>query len=124
MNIDTFIEESKLLPYQKRYQGQPRIDSKPGGKKHAHSNISIEVSNADFSKFENQIIDCIQFLKTNKQKLLHIAAIKEVEYAVLDFGIELRINNTKVPIQSQTFLSELLKISGDPGIDIELSIYG
>jgi hypothetical protein len=124
LDIDTFIEKSKLSPYKKRYKGQPRRDSKPGGEKLADSYILIEVSNADFSEFQDQIIDSIQFLKSNKQKLLLIAVTKEIEYAVLDFGIENKIDNIEVHIQSQSFPAELLKLSGELGIDIELSIYG
>ena len=49
--------------------------------------------------------------------------MKEVDLALLDFGINLRIDNEKVHLQSDRFPSELLKLAGEIGLDIELSIY-
>ena len=42
---------------------------------------------------------------------------------VLDFGISLRIDDEKVLCQTNYFPKELLKICGELGIGIELSIY-
>jgi hypothetical protein len=41
----------------------------------------------------------------------------------LDFGIDLRIDGEKKLFQSEKFPSKLLKLAGDLGLEIELSIY-
>jgi hypothetical protein len=122
-DVDVFTDTTKLKPYKKSYIGQPKFISKPDGEKLSHSSISIETSNADFDNFKKQIADTIRFLKRNREKLAHVASTKGIEYAVLDFGIDLRIDRKKVLIQSDTFPSELLKLAGNLGFDIELSIY-
>jgi hypothetical protein len=122
-DVDAFIEKSKLRPYKKSYKGQPKFKTKPDGEKLSHSLLAIETSKAEFDNLNKQIADTIRYLKRNKDKLSQIALTKGIDYAVLDFGIDLRIDRKKVLYQSDKFPSELLKIAGDLGIDIELSIY-
>lgn len=122
-DVDTFIETSKLKPYRKSYKGQPKFETKPAGEKLTHSSISLETSKADFNDIKKQIDDTIRFLKINNDKLAHIVSTKGIDKAVLDFGIDLRIDRKKVLIQSDTFPNELLKLAGDLGLDIEFSLY-
>ena len=122
-DVDAFVDKSKLRPYRKSYKGQPKFKTKPEGEKLTRSSMSIETSKAEFGNFKKQIDDTIRFLKRNKDKLAHVTLTKEIEYAVLNFGIDLRIDKKKVLTQSDTFPSELLKLAGDFGLDIELSIY-
>lgn len=122
-DVDVFIDTTKLLPYRKSYKGQPKLKSKPNGEKLTHSSLSFEASKADFDNFKKQIADTIRFLKRNYNKLARVVLVKGIDHAVLDFGIDLRIDRKKVLLQSDTFPSELLKLAGDLGLDIELSIY-
>ena len=122
-DVDAFIDTTKLRPYKKNYKGQPKFKTKPDGEKLIRSSLSIETSKADFDNLKKQIADTIRFLKRNQDKLSHISSTKGIEFAVLDFGIDLRIDRRKVLTQSDTFPSELLKFAGDLGLDIELSIY-
>ena len=122
-DVDDFVVKSGLRPYRKSYKGQPKFKTKPGGEKLTGSSISIETSKAEFDNFKKQIDDTIRFLKRNKDKLAHVTLTKGIEYAVLNFGIDLRIDKKKVLIQSDTFPSELLKLAGDLRLDIEISIY-
>ena len=122
-DVDAFTITSKLRPFRKSYKGQPKYKSKPDGEKLPHSSISILTSKADFDNLKKQIADTIRFLKRDKDKLVHIASTKEIDYAILDFGIYLRIDRKKVLTQSETFPSELLKLAGNLNLDIELSIY-
>ena len=122
-NVDVFTDTTKLRTYKKSYKGEPKFKSKPDGEKLTRSSISIETSKADFDNLKKQIADTIRYLKRNKDKLAHVASTKGIDYAVLDFGIDLRIDKKKVLTQSDTFPSELLKLAGDLGLDIEFSIY-
>ncbi len=85
--------------------------------------LSIETSKADFDNLNKQIADTIRYLKRNKDKLAYVASTKGIDHAILNFGINLRIDKKKVLYQSDKFPSELLKLAGDLGLDIELSIY-
>ncbi len=123
MDIDAFVAKTRLRPYKKTYKGQPRFKTKPEGEKIRYSLLSIETSKANFSDLNKQIKDTIQYIKKNKKKLAHISLTKEIEHATLDFGIDLRIDKKNVLIQSDKFPSDLLKLAGDLGLDIELSIY-
>ena len=122
-DVDNFVDKSKLQPYRKRYKGQPRFMTKPNGKKLTHSSLSIEASKADFDNLNKQIKDTILFLKRNKKKLANVATTKGIDFAVLDFGVNLRIDRKKVLIQSDLFPSELLMLAGNLGLDMELSLY-
>ena len=122
-DVDVFTDTTKLRPYRKSYRGQPKFKSKPGGEKLTCSSISIEASKADFDNLKKQIADTIRFLKRNKDKLAQIILTRGIDNAVLDFGIDLRIDKKNVLTQTDKFPSELLKLAGDLGLDIELSIY-
>jgi hypothetical protein len=122
-DVDAFIDKSKLRPYKKSYKGQPRLKTKPNSDKLSYSHLSIETSKADFDNLDKQIADTIRYLKRNKDKLAHINTTKGIDHAVLDFGIDLRIDRKNVLCQSDKFPSKLLKLAGDLGLDIELSIY-
>jgi hypothetical protein len=123
LDIEEFVKTTKLVPYRKSYKGQPKFKTKPDGEKLTRSSLSIEASKADFDNFKKQIADTTLFLKKNKNKLAHVAATKGIDYATLDFGINLRIDKEKVLTQSDKFPSKLLKLAGELGLGIEISIY-
>lgn len=123
LDIDDFLAKSKLRGYIKRYKGEPMFKSKPNSRKLAHSRTGIETSKAGFDDLDKQIKDTIKYLKKHKEKLCIIKETKGIELAVLDFGIALRIDGKKVATQSDRFPSELLKLAGEIGLDVELSIY-
>ena len=123
LDIDTFVKKSKLRGYLKSYKGQPRFKSKPEGEKLPYSLLKIQTSKADFDNLVKQIKETIKYLKRNKEKLSHILVTPEIEYAILDFGIDLTIDRKKTLTQSSLFPNDLLKLAGDLGLDIELSIY-
>lgn len=122
-DIDNFVDKSKLQPYNKSYKGQPKFKTKPDGEKLTHSLISIKTSKADFDNLKKQVADTIRYLKINEDKLTHIATTKGIDNAVLDFGIDLRIDKKKILTQSDKFPNELLKLAAELGLDIKLSIY-
>lgn len=123
LDIDAFLAKSKLRGFSKTYKGEPMFKSKPEGRKVEHSSLSIQTSKADWDELDKQINDTIRYLKRHKDKLSYIKEVKEVDFALLDFGINLRIDGKKVIAQSDTFPNALLKLAGEIGLDIELSIY-
>ena len=123
LDIDAFIAKSKLRGYSKHYKGQPMFKSKPDGKKLLHSRVGTQTSKADFNNLNKQISDTIKYLKRHIDQLNIIKQTKGIDLAVLDFGINLRIDKKKILLQSDRFPNELLKLAGEIGLDIELSIY-
>src|SRR5579863_5284164 len=123
LNVEEFIQKTGLQPYKKFDKGEPRIRTKPEGKKHPLSGLSLEASSADFNQLDKQIEDTMEFLRANKEKLRHISATKEVDFATLDFGIELRIDFKRVAYQFEHFPSELLRLAGELGIGLDISLY-
>jgi hypothetical protein len=109
-----------LKAYKKNYKGQPKLKTKPDGEKLFYSSLAIETSKADFDNLKKQIADTSRYLKRHKEKLSQIALTKEIDYAILDFGIDLRIDRKKILFQSDKFPSNLLKLAGDLDLDIEL----
>jgi hypothetical protein len=97
--------------------------TKPNSKKRPLSGLSLEASSADFNQLDKLIEDTIEFLRANKEKLRHISVTKEVDFATLDFGIELRIDFKRAAYQFEHFPSELLRLSGELGIGLDISLY-
>lgn len=123
LDIDDFVYKTKLRPHKKSYKGLPRFATQPDGDKLSQSRISIITSRAGFNDLTKQIADTIRYVKRNRSKLSHISSTKGIDYAVLNFGIDLRIDRKNVLTQSDTFPAALLKLAGDLNLDIELSIY-
>jgi hypothetical protein len=121
--VDAFIAQSKLRTYKIFYKGQPRLRSKPDGRKSGRTGCTILVSKADFDNLEGQIKDVISYLKRNNKKLLLLTKTKGIELATLDFGIDARTDGKDHLMQSETFPSELLRLAGNLGLSIEISLY-
>jgi len=123
LDIDAFLSKSKLRGFSKSYKGEPMFKSKPEGRKLERSRVGIQTSKAGFDDLDKQVKDTIRYLKRNKEKLSYIKKVKQIELAVLDFGINLQIDRKKILMQSERYPNELLKLAGDIGLDIETSIY-
>ncbi|ULQ55847.1 DUF4279 domain-containing protein [Flavihumibacter rivuli] len=122
-DVDRFIEKSKIKPTRKSYKGQAKLKTNSDGEKLTQSLISIQTSKAEFDNLKKQISDTIRYLKRNKKKLAHINSTKGIDCAILDFGIDLKIDRKNILTQSEIFPNELLKLAGELGLDIELSLY-
>ena len=86
---------------------------------HLSSGARYLVSNADFDNFEEQKRDAISFLRNNANSIREIISISGIDNAELNFGIDRR----DVPVQSDFFPAELLRLTGELGIGIMLSQY-
>lgn len=117
---DEFVSKSKLQFDNKTYKGEVRFKTKPEGVKFNHSVLSVVVSNADFNSPELQIEDAKNYLVMNKQGLNHIVGDRSIEHAFLDFGLNF---NTEKINQSIYLPYDLVKLAGELGIGIEISLY-
>ncbi len=119
-DVDDFIFQSKVSPFTIYYKGLPKFKTKPDGKKNENSGCHIKVSDAEFTEFNKQVADAIKYLQEHWEELHHINITQGIDYATLDFGV--RYDPDKF-VQSKYFPKELVKLSSELGIDIEISIY-
>ncbi len=118
-NPDFFIEKSGLAPYKITYKGTPRFKTDSDSEVIPYSFISITASNAGFDEFEMQIKDVINFLQENYHKLITIKDDSTIQYATLDFGV----NYIKRFSNEFSFPKELVRLCGQLGLSIEISVY-
>jgi hypothetical protein len=123
-DVDRFLTTSALpLPFKVKRKGEPRWPQKPQGATMSFSVLSIVTSESDFNNLKQQIEDTIEYLERNKQYLRHISKADDIEFATLDFGVDLRIDREKLPCHSERLPAKLLLLAGEFGLDIELSLY-
>lgn len=87
-DVNAFILQSGIEPYKVFYKGDPKCHSKPNGAKLNNSGCAIELSNAGFDDFSQQLKEVITYLTQHKEKLKLINGFPGIEHSVIDFGIE------------------------------------
>lgn len=83
------------------------------------SGLRIVVSDADMSDISAQMDDALVFFQTNREKIGRIAKFPGVEWAVADFGAEIRPPGWS----SFCFPAALAAAIGEVGVSLELSVY-
>lgn len=119
LDIDALLADTSLVPEMSYRRGEPKLKTKPDGKKNERSGAAFLVSMADFDDFDTQKNGALIFLKVNRSAVQKIMAWPGVESGGLDFGIWRR----DVAVQCDHFPAALLKAAGELGLDIELSQY-
>ncbi|SKA09321.1 hypothetical protein [Sediminibacterium ginsengisoli] len=122
-DADDFFKKSKLRGYTINYKGTPIFKNKPDGKKMMHTSASIQTSSAGFNDMPKQVKDTIQYLERNRAKLENILLTRHIDYAILDFGVALRIDHQNILIQSEILSKKLIKLAGELGLSIDITIY-
>jgi hypothetical protein len=92
--------------------------TQPGRRVDEHSGVNIKVSAAKQDDLQSQIKDALAFLEENEQEIESLCGYPGVEFAGLDFGVEL-----PDALVSNSFPSELLHLAGSLGLNIELTYY-
>ncbi len=115
-DVDACLRECRLETYSVYRKGEIH------GKRalvRQHSGFGVAVSDADFSDLPTQIDDAIAFLKTNAEELRKLIDFPGIEGRTLDFPVEDR----DVAVQCDILPAELLRLSGNLEINIEISRY-
>lgn len=119
-DVDNFIKETGIEVFHISYKGVPRYKEHPDKLIAKHNAFSARASNAGFHEFRQQVADAIKYLNENRDKLKRIKQSDEIEYANLDFGIWRWPDK---PVQSFYFPPELLALTGELGLSIEIATY-
>ena len=123
-DVDRFLVESSLEPYEVYRRGERRFPKSTRNKEcNEYSGLKINVSDKGWDDLTGQIDDAILFLDTNSAALEQLVAFPNVDRLTLDFPVDLRIDGTTIVGQSDFLPPSLLKLAGTIGIWIELSLY-
>ena len=114
--VDEFLKTSTLLPCDVYRKGEPRGRN---GKLYDKSGITVVVSEATGDELTRQIKDAIQFLEQNRVEITNLRNLVGSDGIALDFSIW----NKEVFGQHCYFPPLLLRLAGELGLGIELSIY-
>lgn len=119
-DVDLYLSSSTLTACAIFHKGEPQ-SSLPGVKVRLSekSGINVDVSDKDFADLDGQITDAMAFLRSNLAELQRLAVFPGVDGVLIDFAVEAKDTFT----QSYIFPAELLKLAGDLGISIEVSLY-
>lgn len=123
LDPDAFLETSDLIPYSISRKGEPRLESEPEGKLMEYSLVQFDVSQAEWEDFPAQEKDAVQFLRTHYSELRRLARFPGIELRVLDFPYYHIIDHETVFRQTDLLSAALVKLAGELGIAIELSLY-
>jgi hypothetical protein len=112
-----------LCPYVVFRKGDPRFPDNPKSQqRHQTGGFKCDVSTAD-GVLRDEVQDAIAFLKRHHRDLARLKSIPEIESMTLDIGHYLRIDGEACMVQCDSLPPELLRLAGDLGIGIELSLY-
>ena len=118
-DVDACVDRLGLRVLRVFRRGEPRSPARPTGPKSVFSCANVLVSDREFSDYNGQVRDAIRYLKRNRKLLRRLRRYSGVEWAYLDFGVELR----DVAVQSDFLPEELVTMAGNLGLGIELSHY-
>jgi hypothetical protein len=120
-DVDAFLADSSLEPYDVFHAGEPR-KLRPERGENKDSGFKVDVSDASWEGLRAQVSDAIAFLDQHRHELERLRAAPGVEDVRLDFAIYLRMNDS-VWAQYDYFPPEIVSRAGALGIGLELSIY-
>ena len=112
---DTFLHETIFAPCNIFRKGERKSESRTWDT----CGITIVVSEAS-DDFVQQVLDAVEFLKSNRTEMLRLKESAGLEEMRLDFGVSRRNGF----LQSYLFPPELVHLAGELKMALEVSIYG
>jgi hypothetical protein len=117
------LDGMSLHPYSEFRKGEKCFPDNPQSeRRHQVGGLKCDVSSAD-GVLAEEVIDAIAFLERHYDDLARLGGVPEVESMYIDFGHNLRIDGEAVVVQCDRLPPELLRLAGELGIGIELSLY-
>jgi hypothetical protein len=121
---DAFLATSSLEAFKILRRGEPRLPrTAPDGPKFAYSGITLVVSGAPMNDLPSQVADAEDFLRLHRAEIERLAKTPQITELALDFPIELRMGLPGVSAQFDRFPASLVRLAGELGLGLELSIY-
>ncbi len=119
-DVDEFLVSSTLVIDSSWRKGERRFPSSITNEdKNSSSGLRVVASDADFASISVQIEAAVEFLKQNLSEVQRLSSHRGVEWALLDFGAEIRPPGWA----SFTFPVELLRLASAASVEVSLSVY-
>jgi hypothetical protein len=118
-DVDAFLAGCTMPVCHVYRRGEPLDPAHPGGRLNRLSGVSVEVSDAGFDEFAEQVADAVAFLWAEAGQVRRLVGWPGVEGVTLDFGLAWR----DVVAQTDHFPAELVRLTGEMGLALELSHY-
>ncbi len=122
-DVDSFLNETGLIPYLHYRTGEDIGFRKRGKEKYETNGCYFDLSTAEFDNFEKQKSDTISFLAKYFDKLEKVRSygLRPEDIPIIDFAIESEMET--YPVQNDYLQPELLKLAGDLSFGIKISHY-
>ena len=119
-DVDAFLKDSHLLIDQVYRVGEPVFPaSNPDGRKKERSGFSVVASEVDFEDYKLQMKESFFFMRDHADELRRLLAFTGLQSVCIDFGA----NIYPPGWCSFRFPPPLMRMAGNLGIDLELSVY-
>ncbi len=121
MSFREFVEKSDVPIYDSHEKGDPcKYKKRPPQSDYG---FKCSVSNKGLKDFDGQISDAITFLSNHIDELKELVSKYVIDDIRLDFPIESRLMKLNLFSQCDFLPPELIKLSGEIGLGIEISQY-
>jgi hypothetical protein len=120
---ETILAGLSLRPYAIFRRGDKCFpESQRSEKLHDFGGFKCDVSSPD-DNLAGQVIEAITFLSEHYEDLAQLASVPAIEAKYLDFGYCCRLDSKRCCVQCDYLPADLLRLCGELGIGIELSLY-
>jgi hypothetical protein len=113
-----FVTRTIMPVYTIHDKGEPRSTDST----HKLNRVSFDVSRKDWSDFQGQILDAIEFLERYFEELKVFIKQHDTDEILLDFPIYSRLDEN-IANQNDRLPAKLLRLAGNLNIDIEIATY-
>jgi hypothetical protein len=120
LDLDALLATLPVKPTMVYRKGEPRSSLRPDGGVHEKSGAGFLAGVAPFGDFDAQKIKAVEFLTTHQNDLIQVLQLPGIEFALLDFSME---QKNDVVVQRASMGTELVKLAGAMGLDLEISYY-
>lgn len=117
---EELTKDISLKPFKIIEKGEV-LETREGEKKYDHTLCGFDVSTEDFTDLKTLVKDATLWLSIHFEDILKLR--KLVSKARLDFGYYTSFSDSKIVAQYDTIPFQLMKLTGELNIDLELSQY-
>ncbi len=118
-DVDSFLAESNFEPCAVYHKGEQKHSSKKDDLS-ASSGFTLDVSEAGFDDFNQQVQDATRFISENHIELVRLKSYLGIKSISLDFGVN---TNFDAAARSLRFPQELIQKVAALNIGLEISLY-
>jgi hypothetical protein len=118
-DVDAYLQSGTLVPVGVYRRSESRFPTLPRARKSLESGFNVVVAQNAISDFEVLVEDALGFLGHHRQAIRTLRRRKGVESVTLDF----RLQRSPEPMPVRVFPEGLVRLAGELGLGLELSLY-